>query len=94
MQHLRRMTHLGAFLTTTLQEETIDARELAERMDIDPAVLSRLINGKRRSCTASTLRKIVLGASRRPIKRAHCLAAYMRDQCFEPYDRRITVAVR
>ncbi len=87
------MTHLGAFLNTTLQEERIDARQLAERMNIDAAVLSRLINGRRKTCTAATLRKLVEGSSKRPIKRAHCLAAYMRDQCFEPYDRRIEVIV-
>lgn len=86
-------THLGEFLNTIIREERIDASHLAGRMDIDAAVLSRLINGRRKTCTAATLRKIVEGSSPRPIKRAHCLAAYMSDQCFAPYDRRITVTV-
>lgn len=88
------MTHLSSFLTTTLREEKIDARVMAARMEVDAAVLSRLINGKRTTCTPATLRKIVAHCSARPIKQAHCLAAYMLDQGFEPYLDRITVTVR
>lgn len=88
------MTHLGHFIQTILNEEKIGADALAARCDIDPAVLSRLRTGKRRTCNRATLKKIVSRISLRRIKQAHCLAAYMQDQVFAPYDKRITVAVQ
>ena len=87
------MTHLGSFIQTILREDGIDAKALAERTGIDAAVLSRLLTGKRRSCNRATLHKLVTRISKRRIKQAHCLAAYMQDQCFPPYDRRVTVTV-
>ena len=88
------MTHLGSFLHTVLNEEGIDAKALAERIGIDQAVLSRLITGTRRTCNRKTLHKLVAGVSARRIKQAHCLAAYLQDQCFPPHDKRVVVAVR
>lgn len=87
------MTHLGTFLSNLMQEDNIDAKTLAERMDIHETVLSRLITGKRRSCNDRTKRKIVLGCSPRPIKQAHCLAAYLLDQTFPPHDKSVRITV-
>lgn len=87
------MTNLGQFLQNLIEEEGIDAKTLAERMDIHETVLSRLITGKRKSCNEKTKHKIVLGCSRRTIKQAHCLAAYLQDQTFPPLDKMVRISL-
>lgn len=87
------MTHLGSFLTALMEEEKIDAKTLAARLDVHEAVLSRLITGKRRTCNEKTKVKLVLRCSPRAVKQAHCLAAYLEDQMFPPFDEVLHISL-
>lgn len=88
------MTHLGQFLATLIREEKIDAKKLSKRIGIHESVLSRLMHGRRTSCSERTRQKIIFGCTKRPIKQAHCLAALLQDQLPAPLQRLVTISLQ
>lgn len=85
------LTHLGIFLTALIQRDGIDARTLADRMGVDPAVLSRLITGKRRTCNEKTLVRIVEHCSEKRRDQVCCLEAWLQDQVLADYREDIQI---
>lgn len=88
------LTHLGIFLDALIQRDEVDARTMADRIGIDPAVLSRLITGKRRTCNEKTLGLLVRNCSQKRADQVACMAAWLEDQVLAEFRAEIAISLQ
>lgn len=78
--------NFGLVISALLERTGLDARTLADKIEVDPSTLSRIMAGERRSCNEKTLTAIVLRSSEDPNIKAELMAAYLRDQILPEVD--------
>ncbi len=78
-KHIVFMTNLGRVFSDLEKEFKITAKELAERLGVDAAVVSRTKNGMRRFYEHATLIKMVSGLSDNDSAKIRIVAAVLKD---------------
>ncbi len=73
------MTKLGVFFAEMQLEMKCNANQLAERLSIDPTIISKAKKGRRRFFEHSSLLKMVAGVSDDPYVKARLVAAVLED---------------
>jgi len=79
MKNDKTFTHLGKFLVAQYAKQGMTAAEMADRMDFDPVILSKIKNGKQIYIDSKTLRKMVVGISEDFSVREQLVVAYLSD---------------